>query len=90
MANALNKDLDGSVILLDEDAMKDQYSAPEERVVKVLGGFGASAVTRGTALIVGFYSDGEKARFEGPQVSELVEEDAEDFDYESFCQEHCA
>jgi hypothetical protein len=71
--NSLKKDLTGKTVLLRADAMSPRYRDEKQRIVKVLGGFGAVPYTRGTALIVKFLSDGEEARFEGFQVEKIIE-----------------
>jgi hypothetical protein len=86
MANALDKDIEGSVVVLKEESLKDKYSPLPERIVEVKGGFGASSVTTGTALLVEFYIDGEEARLEGWYVDRELTEDAEAFDFMQYCE----
>lgn len=74
--NSLGLDLEkNTVVVLARNVMDERYQALRERTVKIEGGFGASARTRGTALAVTFFADmvegndDEIHRFEGYQIS---------------------
>jgi hypothetical protein len=71
MANALNEDLTGKVVIFDQKYM----SVPAtEHPFEVTGGFGAKPFTGGRALMGTFLSDGEKARMEGYMVERYATE----------------
>ena len=74
MGNSLQQDLTGKVIAFAPDRLRPGLD-PMEHVFYVTGGFGASAHTRGTALMGVFLSDGERCRMEGWDVGRIVEED---------------
>jgi hypothetical protein len=73
MANSLNLDLEGKTVLLKKEFFKPQFQEESQRIVKVLGGFGAKKDTMGTALYVKFLCDGEETRFEGYQIEKIIE-----------------
>jgi hypothetical protein len=72
MANALNEDLTGKVVIFAQTYM----SVPAtEHPFEVEGGFGARSFTSGNALMGTFLSDGEKARMEGYMVERYATEE---------------
>ena len=73
MANSLNADLLNRRVLLKKDAVADFLKKDiEKRTVTVIGGFGSSSFTSGTALLVRWY-DGEESRMNGYDVQKIVE-----------------
>ena len=73
--NSLGVDLTGKAVLLKAEILQEEYRSLKQRLVRVAGGFGAVPYTSGSALIVEFLFDGERARFDGRQVERVVEED---------------
>lgn len=72
MANTLNIDLEGKVVIFRQDVM----SVPAvDHPFLVEGGFGASPDTMGRALLGTFLSDGERCRMEGHEVERLATEE---------------
>lgn len=69
MANALNEDLTGKVVIFDQKYLK---VPAEDHPFRVEGGFGAVPYTMGNALAGTFLSDGESARMEGYMVKRLA------------------
>ena len=68
MANSLNKDLKDKTVTFKKGVLKPKY---ENMTAVVVGGFGASALTSGTALFVTF-EDGEKTRMNGYDVEKFI------------------
>lgn len=66
--NTLDKDIEGKVIRIRKDQMKEEWQDDEKRAFYVVGGFGAHGFTGGTALFGIFLYDGEEARMDGLQV----------------------
>jgi hypothetical protein len=77
VANSLNVDLTGRLVLLREDAMRPEFRARDERLFRVSGGFGAVPYTIGTALFGTFVKDGTADRMDGYDVEALVDEGGE-------------
>lgn len=75
MANSLNEELTGKVVVLRESRFKEEYKALQFRVFEVSGGFGADSYTAGTALFGTFLVDGEQARMNGYDVERLATEE---------------
>jgi hypothetical protein len=79
MANSLNKELKGKIVVLKKEAFKpeyrEQYQDEKSRRVKVLGGFGASAITIGKMLHIKFESNGDEASVSGYDVEKIVKEE---------------
>jgi hypothetical protein len=69
MANALNEDLTGKVVIFKQEYMSVPVT---EHPFRVRGGFGASPFTSGHALMGTFLSDGERTRMEGYMVDRLA------------------
>lgn len=69
MANSLNIDLTGQVVIF-----KQRYLTVDalQHPFRVEGGFGAKPETMGRALLGTFLSDGEEARMEGYMVKRLA------------------
>lgn len=65
MANSLNAELTGKVLVLKPQYLGKDYQDPKWRVFKAEGGFGCNAYTMGNAVIGQFMADGEHARMEG-------------------------
>jgi len=72
VVNSLSQNLQGQVVVLRAEVFQPQYQALQYRVWKVLGGFGASAVTMGRALFCRSLFDGEETRFDGMEVERLA------------------
>lgn len=75
MANALNEELEGRVVIIGAMHLKTSLDRPELRAFRVLDGFGANSFTSGSALIGEFLYDGDKCRLEGWMVERLATED---------------
>lgn len=72
MGNSLNIDLEGKVVIFQQQyLMVPQLEHP----FRVDGGFGARPYTMGRALTGEFLSDGERARMEGYMVERLATEE---------------
>jgi hypothetical protein len=71
MGNTLQTDLTNKVVIFKQDIFKEGVVATEWPFL-VSGGFGASAFTRGTALMGEFLPDGERCRMEGWDVDRLA------------------
>lgn len=71
MANTLDLDLTGKVVIFKQSVLKVPAT---EHPFRVEGGFGASPHTMGRALMGTFLSDGERARMEGYDVERLATE----------------
>lgn len=69
MANSLNADLTGKVVVFRENVLRAEF---RNWPFYVEGGFGAQAFTMGRALIGTFLHDGEEARFDGFDVERLA------------------
>lgn len=74
MANSMNRDLTGCVVLIAAQYLKPEYQEEEARRFRVWGGFGAQPHTAGNALFGTFVANGLEARMEGYMVERLVEE----------------
>ena len=72
MANSLNQELSGKVVVLKKDGLKPEYHDIKQRLFKVSGGFGASSFTNGSVLFGTFLSDGEECRMNGYDVERLA------------------
>jgi hypothetical protein len=72
MANTLNENLTGRVVVLSAKRMKPEYQDLKYRLFKVSGGFGAQGYTMGRALFGTFLVDGEEARMDGYDVERLA------------------
>lgn len=72
MANALNKDLTGRVVIIRAQEMKPEYAEPHLRAFRVDDGFGAKPYTAGQALLGEFLADGEQCRLEGWRVERFA------------------
>lgn len=68
MANRLNRDLAGMIVVLRADANNERYQELKWRIVRVGGGFGAQANTHGTSLSVLHLNDGERRVLSGWDV----------------------
>jgi len=68
MANNLNLDLHGKVVILTKEA----YSIPDRRFL-CLNGFGCASYTSGHAVSGVFLCDGEQCRVEGYEVEALCD-----------------
>ena len=68
MANAMNADLKGKVIVIKRSILKDHLVTIPQRSFKVTGGFGSSSFTSGTALIGQWTYTDEKDRMEGYDI----------------------
>jgi len=73
MANALNIDLTGKVVILSQRFFRAGLNAADHPY-RVDGGFGAVPFTAGTALTGQFLSDGERARVDALAVARLATE----------------
>jgi hypothetical protein len=69
MANNLDIELEGKVVILDKKYFK---GSDIERAFLCEDGFGCSSFTRGNAIIGKFLIDGEKCRVEGYQVKRIA------------------
>lgn len=69
MANSLDIDLTGKVVIFRQNYLK---VPAKKHPFRVDGGFGASPHTMGTALGGEFLSDGEVCRMEGYMVERLA------------------
>jgi hypothetical protein len=72
MANALNIDLRGKVVVLGAKYFSPDYQDLKWRLHLVTGGFGASPATSGRALFCTALADGEEARYGGNMVERLA------------------
>jgi len=75
MANSLDQNLEGKVVVLRKKIFKPEYRDIKYRVFKVTGGFGAYANTIGRALFGIHLIDGERARYDGFDVERLATEE---------------
>lgn len=75
MANRLNADLTGKVVVLDPKYLSSQYQALKWRLFRAEGGFGCSPETEGKAVFGTFLADGEEARMEGFMIQRFAVED---------------
>lgn len=67
--NALNRNIQiNEVVVLKKHLFKPEYQGLEERLFRVLGGFGMCSDTIGSALMGEFVSDGEKCRYDGRDI----------------------
>lgn len=73
MANSLNADIEGKIIVLKEDCFAEKRE-PYRRLFKVTGGFGTKSFTSGTALF-GEFMNGNKFRMSGYDVERLATEE---------------
>jgi hypothetical protein len=73
MANSLDQDLTGKVVLIRKDVLKPEWHYDRRFLVK--GGFGALPHTMGKALMGTFLVDGESCRMSGWDVESVVEDD---------------
>lgn len=74
MANALNEDLTGRVVIIGAQYMKPEFDRPELRAFRVENGFGAVPYTQGNAITGEFLFDGERCRMEGWMVERFATE----------------
>lgn len=72
MANSLNIDLHGKIVLIKVGMMQAGYTDEMKRAFLVESGFGASATTNGTAIIGNFLCDNERAKMDGYNVERLA------------------
>jgi hypothetical protein len=72
MANSLNEDLRGKVVLIKADYLKPEITDRRFQVDED-GGFGAVSFTNGTALFGKWLSDNERDRLDGYMVESIVE-----------------
>lgn len=77
MANSLDAELAGKVLVLDPGYLSAEYKEnPKWRLFRAEGGFGCSPTTIGKAVFGTFMADGEQTRMEGFMFSRFaVEED---------------
>jgi len=75
VANALNEDLTGRVVILGAEYLKPELAAPTLRAFRVDDGFGAKPYTAGHAIMGEFLSDGERCRMEGYMVERFATDD---------------
>jgi hypothetical protein len=74
MANALNIELAGKVVILKQEAMADGYVATEHPF-RVEDGFGTHTYTSGTKCSGTWLSDGEVGSIRGYSIERLATED---------------
>ena len=72
MANALNEDLEGRVVILAAKHLDPALVGAELRAFRVRGGFVARSYTSGNALFGTFLFDGEDCRMEGWMVERIA------------------
>lgn len=72
--NSVNQNLKGKRVLMLADAMPTGFEAPLRRVVKVVGGFGASPYTHGRSMDVIFECDGELRKLNGEDVERVLDD----------------
>ena len=72
MANALNEDLTGRVVVLSTEWMEAKSAPAERRCFRVDDGFGARSFTAGNAIFGEFLYDGERCRMEGYMVERFA------------------
>lgn len=75
MANTLNIDLTGKVVVLRESSLKQPDYPPLKNLFLVGGGFGALPYTQGRMLGGMFLSDGEDTAMSGYDVERLATEE---------------
>jgi hypothetical protein len=75
MANSLNIDLAGKVVVFKEGVLKESQYPRLDNLFLVGGGFGAQAHTNGRMLAGTFLSDGEQTAFSGYDVERLATDD---------------
>ena len=75
--NSLGINLQGKLVVLKATKMLPRYADLCYRLFYVTGGFGASPITRGTALFGVHVSDGEVARWDGNDVERLATSEEE-------------
>ncbi len=75
MANTLNKELAGHVVIIEAEYLKPELDRPELRAFRVRDGFGANSYTSGNALMGTFLYDGDECRLEGYMVERFATED---------------
>ena len=78
MANSLNKELTGKIVILKAESLKPEYRDLKWRRFQVEAtspGSGAHPYTAGTALFGVFLEDGEYARISGMNVERIEEGD---------------
>lgn len=72
MANSLNIDLEGKVVIFKDGTLKPEYPEVEHPFLVNGAGFGCSPNTQGVSLSGTFLSDGEDAVFGGFQIERLA------------------
>lgn len=71
MANTLNENLTGRVIVFKQEALRHPFVAAEHPF-RVDGGFGAQSYTSGNALMGEWLATGERDRMEGYMVERFA------------------
>lgn len=74
MANAINAELEGKVVLIKKEYMKPEFHDDDKRRFMCEGGFGCHPWTLGKAIFGYYLIDGEKDRIEGYMVDKIVED----------------
>ena len=74
MGNTLKMDLEGKVVVIGKKHLLPKFHLVEDRLFEVTGGFGASPVTSGSALMGRFLKHGSD-RMEGWMVERLATEE---------------
>lgn len=74
MANALNQDLTGQIVVLKPEAHRPEFRAPRQLLFRCEGGFGCAPFTIGTAIMGTYLVDGTRARVEGYAVERTITE----------------
>lgn len=69
-------DLNGKVIVIKPDVLRQEYRVPTHQLKLCLGGFGASPHSRGSAVFCADLYSGQKARFERWDVLGVLEPEA--------------
>lgn len=74
MANPLDIDLTGRVVLIRTSELEPEYHEDAKRAFRVTGGFGASPKASGRALFGVWLADNEPSRLDSYQVDCLAGE----------------
>lgn len=73
--NGWGETIEGKIVVLDPEALAEDYRKPEFQLVKARGGFGCRPDTIGTAVFVEFLADGDRGRFERYNVLGVLKEE---------------
>ena len=72
MANSLNINLRGKIVLIKKRLMNYDNQEEMKRAFLVSGGFGAEIETNGSSLFGTFLCDGERTKMDGYQIERLA------------------